>query len=331
MKKHCTAVLIALCAAASLAAQTDTSALLLNVGNYSKFFLNAHGRMAPKYTRVASDDDYNKIAALGGEYLDGVDTPLEIALLSTCAGVVDVRPVEASTILGNARQADLKLGAAVYQEMQMLRFLGNTDAVGRHEGILKFITDRGDVSRSEIESYLKQGINSLVDETFSNVYVATRDYHVNIIYNLETKSYKVTYTKNRDTTPKEITAKDLPELERKLTASGAFRTDDISLIINDKALKIPSYVYSDWVEKGLAQANGVTLIREAVTNFFVAPTKASYDVLVGIYANYWLNGGLIMGSFEHEARVDFDFVLGSLSPDISKQIYRAVDGRQVNR
>jgi hypothetical protein len=93
-----------------------------------------------------------------------VDTPLEIALLSTCAGVVDVRPVEASAMLGNPRQADLKLGAAVYQEMQMLRFLGNTDAVGRHEGIIKFITDRGNVSRAEIESYYRQGIGVLIAE-----------------------------------------------------------------------------------------------------------------------------------------------------------------------
>jgi hypothetical protein len=59
---------------------------------------------------------------------------LEIALLSTCAGVVDIRPVEAVNMLGNAKQADLKLGAAVYQEMQVLRFLGDTAAAGRHEG-----------------------------------------------------------------------------------------------------------------------------------------------------------------------------------------------------
>jgi hypothetical protein len=167
VKKRCTAALLALCAAASLAAQTDTSAVsLLNVGNYSKLFLNSGGRIDSQYIRVAPREDTLKIAALSGND-KSLDTPLEIALLSTCAGVVDVRPVEASTMLGNPRQADLKLGAAVYQEMQMLRFLGNTDAVGRHEGILTFITDRGNVSRAEVENYLKDGIAEVVDKYYS--------------------------------------------------------------------------------------------------------------------------------------------------------------------
>jgi hypothetical protein len=170
VKKHCTTVLIALCAVASLAAQTDTSAVsLLNVGNYSKLFLNSGGVRDSKYTRAASRADRAAISAISGDEMD-IDTPLEIALLSTCAGVVDVRPVEASAMLGNARQADLKLGAAVYQEMQMLRFLGNTDAVGRHEGIIKFITDRGNVSRAEIETYLQDGIAEAVNVEFNTKY-----------------------------------------------------------------------------------------------------------------------------------------------------------------
>jgi hypothetical protein len=169
VKKQGTAVLLALCAAASLAAQTDTSAVsLLNVGNYSKFFLNSGGRLDSKYSRVASSEDRGRFRNLGGDPAL-TDTPLEIALLSTCAGVVDVRPVEASAMLGNPRQADLKLGAAVYQEMQMLRFLGNTDAVGRHEGILKFITDRGNVSGAEIQQYLIDGISAEVDKQFKNI------------------------------------------------------------------------------------------------------------------------------------------------------------------
>jgi hypothetical protein len=164
VKKHCTAVLLALCAAASLAAQqvTDTSAVsLLNVGNYSKLFLNGGGILSRKYRDVVSSDDYNKMASLSGSGT-AVDTPLEIALLSTCAGVIDVRPVEASNILGNARQADLKLGAAVYQEMQILRFLGDTAAAGRHEGILQFITGRGNATGAEIEAYYRRHIGAYI-------------------------------------------------------------------------------------------------------------------------------------------------------------------------
>jgi hypothetical protein len=145
------------------AAASTMADIMLNLNAYSDLFKNSVGTYT-KYSRKASTEDHDRIAALGGEYLDGVDTPLEIALLSTCAGVVDVRPVEASRILGNAKQADLKLGAAVLQEAQVLRFLGNMDAVGRHEGILKFITDRGNVTRAEIESYYRQGIGASVAE-----------------------------------------------------------------------------------------------------------------------------------------------------------------------
>jgi hypothetical protein len=178
MKNRCTAVLIALCVAASLAAQqvTDTSAVsLLNVGNYSKLFLHGGGRLDGQYSRAVSDNDYETIAPLGGSETR-VDTPLEIALLSTCAGVVDVRPVEASNILGNPRQADLKLGAAVYQEMRILRFLGDSAAAGRHEGILQFITGRGNASGAEIEAYYRQHIGALiaavVDAEFKDVTIA---------------------------------------------------------------------------------------------------------------------------------------------------------------
>jgi hypothetical protein len=144
---------------------------LLNAGNlesYSKLFLNGNGLTSLKYTRVASDDDHNRIAALGNDN-EVIDSPLEIALLSTCAGVVDVRPAmspEVAAILpaNNPKLSDLKLGAAVYQEMQVLRFLGNTNAVGRHEGIIKFITDRGNVSRVEIDAFYRQNIGASIAE-----------------------------------------------------------------------------------------------------------------------------------------------------------------------
>jgi len=49
-------------------------------------------------------------------------------------------------------------------EIQILRFLGNTAAVGRHEGVLKFITDRKNVTRAEIEAYYRNGIGKLVSD-----------------------------------------------------------------------------------------------------------------------------------------------------------------------
>jgi hypothetical protein len=171
MKKRCFAALFALVMAAALGAQEGAGLLSAsNLGNYSKPFLNGNGSsMSSKYLRaVANREDVVKITAFSGN-TDAVDTPIEIALLSTCAGVVDIRPVMAPEIeailpANNPKQADLKLGAAVYQEMQALRFLGNTNAVGRHEGIITFITDRGNVSRAEVEAYYNNGIRKLVSD-----------------------------------------------------------------------------------------------------------------------------------------------------------------------
>ena len=101
--------------------QADT---MLDLRSYSSLFYNNRGRLDFGFFRAASDADFVRIASLGGD-IEDIDTPLEIALLSNSEGVIDARPAEASQILGTPRQADLKLGAAVLQEMQVLRFLEN--------------------------------------------------------------------------------------------------------------------------------------------------------------------------------------------------------------
>jgi hypothetical protein len=42
--------------------------------------------------------------------------------------------------------------------------LGNTAAVDRYEGMLKVITDRGNVSRAQVESFYRQNIGAYVAE-----------------------------------------------------------------------------------------------------------------------------------------------------------------------
>jgi hypothetical protein len=176
--------------------------VMLNVVNYSNLFLNGNGLISPKYTRVASSEDKGKLRNLGGDP-EVIDTPLEIALLSTCAGVVDVRPVEASNMLGTAKQADLKLGSAVLKELTELKFLdpNNRDAVGRYEGIIKFITDRGNVSRAEIESYYRQGIGSLIAEAVNAEFNKVR-FGLGDPYTTTGKYYNATLT--RDTQNKYV-------------------------------------------------------------------------------------------------------------------------------
>jgi hypothetical protein len=168
--------------------QTDG---MLNINEYSKLFLNNNGRLDRQYRAASNSDDYNMIAALGGE-VTSLDTPLEIALLSTCAGVAEIRPAQANRMLGNARQADQKLGAAVFQEIQVLRFLGDTAAVNRHEAVLQYITGRGNATRAEIETFYRNNIRALVsqvvDQEFRGITVpaATVTYVKNSLSNFYT-------------------------------------------------------------------------------------------------------------------------------------------------
>jgi hypothetical protein len=176
-----TAALLAACAvclvaqegAGASASTVSTGVSLLNLKEYSSCFLNGDtNMMSRKYTRMATREDYNKIAVLSGNN-EIVDTPLEIALLSTCAGVIDIRPIEAQNMLpaNNPRAAGLKLGSAVLKELAELKFLdpSNTAAIGRYEGMIKFISGKNGVSRAEMQDYLRQGIAAVVDEEFNKI------------------------------------------------------------------------------------------------------------------------------------------------------------------
>jgi hypothetical protein len=332
VKKHCTAILIALCAAASLAAQTDTSALtdvLLNVNTYSSLFLSRiTGLINGKYVRVANDDDCKKIGSLGGNETF-IDTPLEIALLSACAGVVDVRPVEASTMLGNPRQADLKLGAAVYQEMQMLRFLGNTDAVGRHEGILTFITDRGNVSRAEIEKYLKDGIAEVVNAEFNSVsgFMIDGNYNAVLTRNPQNEQYELSYEGVGHIT-KKITAASLPALSSAMSSSGDFSATAFNTV-RDNAALIPTV--SQAGKTGNVEPR--VLVTESLTAFFTARTPQEMTEALKIIEGICvirLYPLKYSGQQEKDKAIAAEdaiyAALGKLNPELSGIVHREANG-----
>jgi hypothetical protein len=106
-----------------------------------------------------------KYATLRGnsQYLD---TPFEIALYAYYSPKADAAPPAAEAILphNNPRLVDRQLGAAVFQEIQILRFLGDTAAVNRHEAVLQFITGRGNATRAEIEAFYRNNVRALVSQ-----------------------------------------------------------------------------------------------------------------------------------------------------------------------
>jgi hypothetical protein len=289
MKKLFIAALLAAFAAVSLVAQeggADVS--LLNVGNYSKLFLNGAGILSRKYRGVVSSDDYNKIAILNGDK-EVVDTPLEIALLSTCAGVVDIRPVEAVKMLGTGPEADLKLGAAAYMEMQAARFLGGDPAPYAAE--IKFITDRGRVTEADIRGFMAQGIAAAVDAEFNKVEflldktaqisygaVLTRD----IKNNKYILSYKG-YSTNGETKTLYTSALDalLAEMRKNTADFSQMSIDQV----REKATLIPAVVIA---ETGTTDAIlGTT--KNILTNFHLNPTTATCNNITALDITYQRN------------------------------------------
>ena len=145
----------------------DISLSMNRVAEYARPFTNGGGSMRNNYFRAARDSgsDVLRVAALGNE-ADAIDTPLEIAMLASSVGVINIAPVEAGA-LGTPKQTDLQLGALLMTEIAVLDFLGNRDAVGIREGILHHvIIARGNVTRQEIEAYYRSvnGVRALVSE-----------------------------------------------------------------------------------------------------------------------------------------------------------------------
>jgi hypothetical protein len=152
---------------------------MINLREYAGTFGFEEGVIKPtsKYIGSALQAERRTFSDLAGHELQ-IDTPLEFALLSYYSQpVISIRPKEADALLpaNNPKLADQKLGAAVFQEIQVLRFLGDTAAVNRHEAVLQFITDRKNVTRAEIETYYRNNIRSLiaavVDEEFKEITV----------------------------------------------------------------------------------------------------------------------------------------------------------------
>jgi hypothetical protein len=339
VKKRCTAALLALCAAASLAAQQapDTSALtLLDVNSYVSNFGFTKREIdrgeidfTNDYALVGLDNDettYFKFINLGKD-LDMIDTPLEFALLSYYSQPVqNIRPVEAKNILpANNKTSELKLGAAVYQEMQMLRFLGNTDAVGRHEGIIRFITDRGNVSRAEVEKFYRDNIGAsiaeVVDTEFNKVSFSittnmSKSYNAVLTYNPKINEYILSYERpSVQNDDKEITAPNLNALIAEMRKNRTDFDERGIKAVEDNAARIPATIYAEWQTKGVA--NGVDalgLIKETLANFYVNPSdREAYNTLLEISARYRLMFGTRGDALAGNAIYSLEWTLAALS------------------
>jgi len=310
---------------------------MLNLNEYSKIFLNSGGRLDSQYFRPASREEKSRIAILGGSETN-VDTDLEIALLSTCTGVVDIRPVEAKNMLPLKTADDYKkLGLFVLKDIKILGFLGNTKAVGYHEAVLQFdIMNKGNVTRAEVEAFYRDNIRALiasvVDEEFNKIgfRLANSDTHSSLSHTAVlirspqngqyTLNYGGTYTNNET---RIITANSIEALLSEMR-NGKHKTDfdetGISAVRAQAAL-IPAVVYADWKAKGIANGvDGMALIKEALTNFFLNPSKDSFNILSGIEARYSVTASALSDPLARAASRSFMNTLSLMNDGLRNKI-----------
>jgi DNA-binding beta-propeller fold protein YncE len=75
------------------------------------------------------------------------------------AGILDAAT---GRTIGTIGYGPLNVGAKAFADLQIARFLGDTAAVGRHEAVLKFITDKGYATRQEIEAFYRDNVRAQI-------------------------------------------------------------------------------------------------------------------------------------------------------------------------
>jgi hypothetical protein len=200
-------------------------------------------------------------------------------------------PPEAEAILprNNPHLVDRQLGAMVYKELTVTRFLGNSTAA-KWEAVLKTITDRGNVTRAEVETFYRQNIGVLiaatVDAEFNRIafmvninsgmsYNCILTRSANNKYVLIYESYFGTNTKSK----RELSDNSLELFLGTLSNSKDFTPSAINTVRAQAAL-IPAVALADTDQTNVVQGT----VTKALTDFYLNPTTANYNTVKDIHA-----------------------------------------------
>jgi hypothetical protein len=244
----------------------------------------------------------------------GIPAPLTRELLADYLNAAGANAKTTGPLAGAAlykatpKETALQFGLLVYKTMQESRFLANTAAVGKYEGILRAITGRGNVTRAEIEAYYRQGIAGLVaeavDEEFNKIsFMLDRKYDCVLTRNIQNQ-YVLSYERNTiENDDKTLTAPTLEALLSAMSRSGDFSQSGVVDIngvlqfatdqVRTQAALIPAVVYADWQRRGVAQGtDALALVKETISKFYLEPNRNNYNAVVGIYSRYRYLAGL---------------------------------------
>jgi len=311
-------------------AREVTRQRLVGLDNYISYFsdnlplMTPNGaRVALNYLRVLEREFHIQFRELNGDQ-GYIDTELEWALASYYSpSVVQIRPPEADAILpaNNPSLADQKLGAAVFQEMQILRFLGDTAAVSRHETVLQWIIDRGNVTRAEVEAFYRNNIRGLisdiVDEEFNKISFLSEgspngSYNAVLTRNPQNGHYILSYegffNGNRQT--KTLTATLLETLSSEMSRTPDFNRATIDQL-RAQARLIPAVALSQ---------QAMNDITDFICSFCINVNQNSYAYLrdiIALYKNLEDTTGLLI---YREITNAYARVLYELNPALERMV-----------
>jgi len=142
-----------------------------NLSRYADIIFGEMQNHGPQWrTRSINYPESNQlgrqIAALDGNA--AINTDLKAALAGYYIGWQSNEETEPILPRNTPRQVDMQLGFRVYMNIITYRFLADTAAVSRYETMLKFITDRGNITRAEVETFYRNNIRGLINEIVDN-------------------------------------------------------------------------------------------------------------------------------------------------------------------
>jgi hypothetical protein len=169
--------------------------------------------------------------------------------------------------------------------------LGNTASLGRHEGELKIITDRGRVTRAEVETYYRSGIRTLisdtVDEEFNKVSFSLDvpgkgSYNTILTRNPQNGHYALSYERaSVANSNKILSAASLEALSSAMSRSGDFVPTAIDTVRAQTAL-IPAVAYTSSTLKDVV---------DMITAFYLNTSQSNFNALGVKFRTFNLSEG----------------------------------------
>ena len=237
-----------------------------------------------------------------------------------------------------SNKSDMWFLGAMYMEILVNRFLGKSDAVAKYENWLKTASDKNKVTRQEIEAFYRDNVRALiagvVDEEFNKIsWLLGRKYNAVLTRNSQNGQYILSYEGyfNEKKQTKIFSAPSLEALSSKMRNDNEYKADFNQNDVNEveaQAALIPAVVYVDWKAKGIAGGvDGMALIKETLTNFYLNPSKTTYDVICGIDARYAITASSMSDPFARVAFANFIHLIRLLNDGFADKFIQDTSGQ----